>query len=75
MEYLIIGVICGVICVAINKAKNRGNEVLAFAGGFFFGFFGVLVNVCLSEVTLPPGPVVPEQEKTNDLIFNKAKQK
>ena len=46
----IFAIIFGGIASYINGNKNRGNEGLAFAGGFFFGIFGIIYNLCLSKV-------------------------
>ena len=45
MIYFITSLVCGFIAAYINVQKNRNNEGLAFASGFFLGIFGVLYQI------------------------------
>lgn len=69
MIALLFAVIFGAIASYINGTKNRGNEGLAFAGGFFFGLFGIIWNLCLSKVEVKeevkPTPKVEKKVKSN----------
>ncbi len=50
MFNLIVGVICGIICVAIASHKGR-NTVGWFFAGFFIGIIGIIIIACLSNLT------------------------
>lgn len=52
MEYIIFGLIFGLISmiVAEGKGRSRGGW---FAAGFFFGIFGLLVLAFLPKVEAP----------------------
>ena len=58
MLYLLLALVMGAAAAFINKEKNRGNEVLAFFAGFFFGIIGILVNGFL--------PAIKEEDKKDN---------
>lgn len=50
MEYLVIWLLCAVVCGMVANSKGRSVGGWAFWGGIVLGFIGIIIIACLPSL-------------------------